>query len=289
MKQIESFYVKGNFNKIEEKNINNEENNNSSSSIKHKEKINTGTNTEANNDYERIDLNQIVKYPQLKCDGIKVFSYAKKNNYNSFSFLTNKIDDEIKRLQEESEKINFNDFIDNHNIDDLIINDDHKSNEFLDFLNTLDIDGEIKKQEEASLEELIKSIDEEIDRLEKEGFSAEKNDFEKFLEENSYDEVNETLNTDEDADETLEQLLEAIDKEIALLEEKVNEDNKNEFNDIIRRIDEEIERLESEETVKDEAENTRNDFIDFLNSHNIDEIVSENLKDDDEATVIEIE
>ena len=246
-------------------------------------------NTEANNDYERIDLNQIVKYPQLKCDGIKVFAYAKKNNYNSFSFLTNKIDDEIKRLQEESEKINFNDFIDNHNIDDLIINDDHKSNEFLDFLNTLDIDGEIKKQEEASLEELIKSIDEEIDRLEKEGFSAEKNDFEKFLEENSYDEVNETLNTDEDADETLEQLLEAIDKEIALLEEKVNEDNKNEFNDIIRRIDEEIERLESEETVKDEAENTRNDFIDFLNSHNIDEIVSENLKDDDEATVIEIE
>ena len=245
-------------------------------------------NTEANNDYERIDLNQIVKYPQLKCDGIKVFAYAKKNNYNSFSFLTNKIDDEIKRLQEESEKINFNDFIDNHNIDDLIINDDHKSNEFLDFLNTLDIDGEIKKQEEASLEELIKSIDEEIDRLEKEGFSAEKNDFEKFLEENSYDEVEDTLNTDND-DETLEQLLEAIDKEIALLEEKVNEDNKNEFNDIIRRIDEEIERLESEETVKDEAENTRNDFIDFLNSHNIDEIVSENLKDDDEATVIEIE
>ena len=51
-----------------------------------------------------------------------------------------------------------------------------------------------------------------IARLEKEGFSAEKNDFEKFLEENSYDEVNETLNTDEDADETLEQLLEAIDK-----------------------------------------------------------------------------
>ena len=45
----------------------------------------------------------------------------------------------------------------------------------------------------------------------------------------------------------------------------------------------------SEETVKDEAENTRNEFIDFLNSHNIDEIVSENLKDDDEATVIEIE
>ena len=28
---------------------------------------------------------------------IKVFSYAEKNNYNSFSFLTNKIDDEILR------------------------------------------------------------------------------------------------------------------------------------------------------------------------------------------------
>ena len=244
--------------------------------------------TEANNDYERVDLNQIVKYPQLKCNGIKVFAYAKKDNRSSFSFLTNKIDDEIKRLEkEENDTIDFNDFIDKHDFSDLIINDNDTTNEFLSFLNDLNVDEYVEKQEEeANLKELIKSIDEEIARIEREGFSDEKNDFEKFLEEKSYDDVHDTLYKEKE-EETFEQLLEAIDKEISLLEEKVNEENKDDFNEIIKRIDEEIERLENENDVKEDAENTRNDFIDFLNSHNIDEMV---LKDqeDDEAKVIEI-
>jgi hypothetical protein len=46
MKQIESFYVKGNNNKNEGKNNCKEDDNNSLSSIKNIEKINTGTNTE---------------------------------------------------------------------------------------------------------------------------------------------------------------------------------------------------------------------------------------------------
>ena len=245
---------------------------------------------EASNDYERVDLNQIVKYPQLKCDDIKVFAYAKKDNKSSFSFLTNKIDDEIKRLAKEgADTIDFNDFIDKHDISDLIINDNESNtNEFLTFLNSLNIEEEIekeKKEEEASLQELIKSIDEEIARIEKEGISEEKNDFEKFLEDKSYDDVHDTLYKEKE-EETFEQLLEAIDKEISLLEEKVNEENEEDFNEIIKRIDEEIERLENEEDVKEDAENTRNDFIDFLNSHNIGELAHK--EEESEARVIEI-
>ncbi len=232
---------------------------------------------ETNNDYERVDLNQIVKYPQLKSDGIKVFSYAKKNNNTyDFSFITNKIDDEIKRIEkQENDAIDFTNFINTHNFDDLIVKESDSSNDFLKFINENTFDDLVEKTEEEDLEELIKSIDDEIARLEKEGVSHEKNDFEKFLEENTFDDLIDNLYREKEED-TFEQLLEAIDKEISLLEEKVNEENKDDFADIIRRIDEEIERLEKEEDVKEDAENTRNDFMEFLNSHNFDDIVANN-------------
>ena len=244
---------------------------------------------ETNNDYERVDFNQIVKYPQLKCDGIKVFNYAKKPSSYDFSFITNKIDDEIKRLEREAKNgIDFTTFINTHNFDDLIINE-NADNDFLKFINENNFDYLAKEQEDLS--ELIKSIDEEIARLEKEGISREKNDFEKFLEENSFEDLFNTLYREKEED-TFEQLLEAIDKEIALLEEKVTDENKNDFADIIKRIDEEIERLEKEEDVKEDAYNTRNDFIEFLNSHNFDDVVAgefDNKIDEEVANLTEEE
>ena len=109
MKQIESFYVKGNFNKIEEKNINNEENNNSSSSIKHKEKINTGTNTEANN--EKVS-NIKNKYDKKK---LKISS--KVQNISYINKLQKKIKSNNSNEKEMNEiKIKFNKLKINSNI-----------------------------------------------------------------------------------------------------------------------------------------------------------------------------
>ena len=242
---------------------------------------------EANNDYERIDLNQVVKYPQLECSEIQVYNYENNSPYD-YSFLK-------EPLKESQGIIDFNEFINTHNFDDIFI----------------ETKNEYESKKTFDIESIIKSIDEEIERLEQEKVSGDKNDFEKFLEDNTYEETGELI---EDEEDSFEQLLEAIDKEIELLDNKVNDDNKKEYDDIIRRIDEEIERLEREESVKDEAETTRNEFLDFLNSHNFDDIyemgenkVSDNLtdsmerlsreldeeiarltKEDNEAKVIEI-
>ena len=225
---------------------------------------------ETNNDYERVDLNQVVKYPQLRCDGIKVFSYAKKPDNYDFTFNTNV---DINNDVDSCDKIDFTSFINSHDFGELIAKDNNDSNSFINFLNENNFDDLVEKDDYDDLDELIKSIDEEIARIEKEGASHEKNDFEKFLEENSFEDLFNTLYREKE-DDTFEQLLEAIDKEIALLDEKVNEDNKNEFADIIKRIDEEIERLEKEEDVEKDAENTRNDFIEFLNAHNFDDVLA---------------
>ena len=242
---------------------------------------------EANNDYERIDLNQVVKYPQLECSEIQVYNYENNSPYD-YSFLK-------EPLKESQGIIDFNEFINTHNFDDIFI----------------ETKNEYESKKTFDIESIIKSIDEEIERLEQEKVSGDKNDFEKFLEDNTYEETGELI---EDEEDSFEQLLEAIDKEIELLDNKVNDDNKKEYDDIIRRIDEEIERLEREESVKDEAETTRNEFLDFLNSHNFDDIyemgenkLSDNLtdsmeklsreldeeiarftKEDNEAKVIEI-
>ena len=242
---------------------------------------------EANNDYERIDLNQVVKYPQLECSEIQVYNYENNSPYD-YSFLK-------EPLKESQGIIDFNEFINTHNFDDIFI----------------ETKNEYESKKTFDIESIIKSIDEEIERLEQEKVSGDKNDFEKFLEDNTYEETGELI---EDEEDSFEQLLEAIDKEIELLDNKVNDENKKEYDDIIRRIDEEIERLEREESVKDEAETTRNEFLDFLNSHNFDDIyemgenkVSDNLtdsmeklsreldeeiarltKEDNEAKVIEI-
>ena len=242
---------------------------------------------EANNDYERIDLNQVVKYPQLECSEIQIYNYENNSPYD-YSFLK-------EPLKESQGIIDFNEFINTHNFDDIFI----------------ETKNEYESKKTFDIESIIKSIDEEIERLEQEKVSGDKNDFEKFLEDNTYEETGELI---EDEEDSFEQLLEAIDKEIELLDNKVNDDNKKEYDDIIRRIDEEIERLEREESVKDEAETTRNEFLDFLNSHNFDDIyemgenkLSDNLtdsmeklsreldeeiarftKEDNEAKVIEI-
>ncbi len=242
---------------------------------------------EANNDYERIDLNQVVKYPQLECSEIQIYNYENNSPYD-YSFLK-------EPLKESQGIIDFNEFINTHNFDDIFI----------------ETKNEYESKKTFDIESIIKSIDEEIERLEQEKVSGDKNDFEKFLEDNTYEETGELI---EDEEDSFEQLLEAIDKEIELLDNKVNNDNKKEYDDIIRRIDEEIERLEREESVKEEAETTRNEFLDFLNSHNFDDIyemgenkLSDNLtdsmeklsreldeeiarltKEDNEAKVIEI-
>ena len=226
--------------------------------------------SETSNDYERIDLSQIVKYPTLDAHEIKVFTYGKTSTApTDFSMLTSRLSAELKRI-EEQEAIDFTTFINTHDFRDMILNDEKTSNSFLKFL-----DQSVKDEEsDKEFDELVKSIDEEIARLEKEGVSDEKNDFEKFLEEFDYNEMKDKLYK-EKTENSFEKLLEAIDKEISLLEEKVDEENKDDFADIIKRIDEEIERLEQEEDVKEEAEDTRNDFVEFLNSHNFIELIDD--------------
>lgn len=230
--------------------------------------------SEASNDYERIDLSQIVKYPQLDTRDIKVFTYGKTTAPVDFSKFTSKLSSELKRI-EDQQAIDFTNFINTHDFSELILNDEKTSNSFIKFL-----DESAKEQEsEKEFDELVRSIDEEIARLEREGVSNEKNDFEKFLEEFDYDEMKDKLYK-EKTENSFEKLLEAIDKEISLLEEKVDEDNKDDFADIIRRIDEEIERLEKEEDVKEEAQDTRNDFLDFINNHDFSELIDDEDEED---------
>jgi hypothetical protein len=163
--------------------------------------------------------------------------------------LVNKIEKEIQKLEDESTdesvkqvRSNFNEFLDKNDFE------------------------EIEPVTHDDFDELIKSIDREIERLEKqEGITEEKNDFERFLEDNDFNDIVESIK-DEDVDDnvTYAQLIEALDKEIALLEEKVNNENKESFEDIIRRIDEEIARLEREEMIDPEISDTRENYDELI-------------------------
>ena len=107
MKQIESFYVKGNVNKIEEKKNNNEDNsNNSSSSIKYKEKINIGTNTEINNEKVSNMKNKYDKKKLKISSKVQNISYIHKIQKKTKSNNSNEV--EIKVIKNKFNKLNIN-------------------------------------------------------------------------------------------------------------------------------------------------------------------------------------
>ena len=107
MKQIESFYVKGNVNKIEEKKNNNEDNsNNSSSSIKYKEKINIGTNTEINNEKVSNMKNKYDKKKLKISSKVQNISYIHKIQKKTKSNNSNEV--EIKVIKNKFNKLKIN-------------------------------------------------------------------------------------------------------------------------------------------------------------------------------------
>ena len=142
----------------------------------------------------------------------------------------------------------------------------------MDFLDKNDFDEvveEVKAEDmkRRDFDELIKSIDREIERLEKQDkITKEKNDFELFLEGNDFGGIVDNIknNTFEDENVTYEQIIEALDKEIALLEEKVDNDNKDEFEEIIKKLDDEIARLENDNDVVEDVSTTRDNYDELL-------------------------
>ncbi|MBP5684254.1 MAG: hypothetical protein J6X02_03255 [Bacilli bacterium] len=162
--------------------------------------------------------------------------------------LVNKIEGEISRLEDSS-------------------NDESVKqvrSDFQEFLDKNDFE-EYEPVRRNEFDDLIKSIDKQIEMLESNYSVSEKNDFEKFLEENSFDDIVESIK-DEDFDDnvTYDQLIEALDKEIAVLEEKVNNKNKENFDDIIKRIDDEIARLEREEMINPDISDTRESYDEMI-------------------------
>ena len=286
-----------------------------------------GEETIAPNDYERVDLNEIIKLPTLNAKDIKVFKVDENKEIedDNIQELTKKIDEEIAKLNEQlhddipddKDEINdiirqideeiaylekkngiqevvrvrnsFEDFLANNNFDDIKENvvreeEDRDIKALVD-----EIEEEIKKldeelnddipDDEEEINEIIRKIDEEIKRLEKEDNTSEvkevRNSFTDFLEKNDFSDIKDQV---VEEDKELKELIKKIDDEIKKLDEELNDDipdDEDEITRIVNEIEEQIAKLEEENEDDKDVKEVRNNFMEFLDKNDFDEVVED--------------